>query len=275
MHVYSEVFIEFSPSPALSAFVESYWFLTQSEDFLNEDGPVVFPSGNPNVVFNIGGKHELLNCQTGMVNANVAEPLVLGQKKSAVEIRLTSDKLEIVGVKFRPYGLAAFTQVPIYQLTECGAPIQQVFKKDFVDVNQLASDEPDKMQKITFLEKWLLSNMNTQPFRKASEEVFLRGFGVLQNHSVDVKIHQLISHLDISAKTFQNKFLDIVGLTPKTYLRIQRLNKAISLMQNSDLSLTQIAHESSFSDQAHFNKEFKKIGGISPGVFRRGFSVFS
>lgn len=44
---------------------------------------------------------------------------------------------------------------------------------------------------------------------------------------------------------------------------------AVHLMHRGDLSLTEIAYESYFSDQSHFIKSFKAYTGMTPGAYKR------
>ena len=52
------------------------------------------------------------------------------------------------------------------------------------------------------------------------------------------------------------------------YVRQKRIEKAISLMEESDYSLTEIAYLTGFSDQSHFTRTFKQITGKNPLSFR-------
>lgn len=53
------------------------------------------------------------------------------------------------------------------------------------------------------------------------------------------------------------------------YIRKLRIDKAISLIENSDYSLTKIAYFTGFSDQSHFTRIFKQHTGKNPSSFRK------
>lgn len=53
------------------------------------------------------------------------------------------------------------------------------------------------------------------------------------------------------------------------YVRKIRLEKALSLMRNKNLSLTDIALRCGFADQSHFNRCFKEFARITPKAFRK------
>jgi AraC-like DNA-binding protein len=53
------------------------------------------------------------------------------------------------------------------------------------------------------------------------------------------------------------------------YIRKIRIEKAISLIQTSQYSLTEIAYLTGFSDQSHFTRIFKKHTGKNPSAYRK------
>jgi len=53
------------------------------------------------------------------------------------------------------------------------------------------------------------------------------------------------------------------------YIRKQRIDKAIALIENSSYSLTEIAYLTGFSDQSHFTRIFKKHTGKNPSSFKK------
>ncbi|MEZ4703490.1 MAG: helix-turn-helix transcriptional regulator [Rhodothermales bacterium] len=72
----------------------------------------------------------------------------------------------------------------------------------------------------------------------------------------------------VSPRHLRRLFQHHVGVGPAQYLRLSRFNKALHLM-NSPLSLTEIALEALYFDQAHFCRDFKETTGMSPGQYRR------
>lgn len=63
-------------------------------------------------------------------------------------------------------------------------------------------------------------------------------------------------------------FRKLFGKTVFQYLRDYRLQKARTLLLETELSVTDIAHEFGFSDNSHFSRQFFKTYGIQPSVFR-------
>lgn len=72
----------------------------------------------------------------------------------------------------------------------------------------------------------------------------------------------------IGERHFNRLFKDIVGCSPKVFIKILQLHAIISKMEE-DGRMLDLAYDSGFYDQAHFNKSFKKMVGMSPNKFIR------
>ena len=53
------------------------------------------------------------------------------------------------------------------------------------------------------------------------------------------------------------------------YVRKLRIEKAITLIQNSTYTLTEIGYMTGFSDQSHFTRIFKHCTGKNPSSYRK------
>ena len=70
-------------------------------------------------------------------------------------------------------------------------------------------------------------------------------------------------------------FRERCGLSPKRLQRIVRINTAAMLMQRSaGLSLTRLAQELDYFDQAHFIHDFRAVCGVTPGTYQARLSDF-
>lgn len=74
---------------------------------------------------------------------------------------------------------------------------------------------------------------------------------------------------------FSRIFKKYVGITPMRYAINMRLKKAMSLLQQKNMSISCVAAESGFNDLSEFNKQFKKLYGSSPSTFREAIKTKS
>jgi AraC family transcriptional regulator len=91
---------------------------------------------------------------------------------------------------------------------------------------------------------------------------------------VAVHLHSKINLGDLAKVTrfsrckFNRTFKASFGCTPGQYIRRMRVARAQNLMTVSGDPLCQIATESGFADQSHFNRCFRKVVGESPAIWR-------
>jgi len=81
-------------------------------------------------------------------------------------------------------------------------------------------------------------------------------------------ISELCARHYISLHYLSHAFRDMTGYSPKQYLTLLRLKHAAGLLQDTGLSVQEVAAESGFSDLSNFCKRFKREYGCSPGIFR-------
>ena len=73
---------------------------------------------------------------------------------------------------------------------------------------------------------------------------------------------------DLSTRTLQRRLADR-GLTYRGLLDQTRYETAIDLLENTDNSITEIAHLLGYSNPTHFTRAFRRVTGVSPSEFRQ------
>ncbi|EFQ84212.1 transcriptional regulator, AraC family [Aeromicrobium marinum DSM 15272] len=84
-------------------------------------------------------------------------------------------------------------------------------------------------------------------------------------------VERLAAQAHMSARTFARRFRDETGTTPLQWLTSQRVALAEELLENSDLSIEQIAHRVGFGNAATLRHHFAGSRGTSPQAYRRSF----
>lgn len=94
---------------------------------------------------------------------------------------------------------------------------------------------------------------------------------IIQDHiDTSLSLKELSKGLSISPSYLSREFSKYFeDLSFGDYIRKQRIEKAIELMQNRSYSLTEIAYLTGFSDQSHFTRIFKKNTGQNPSEYRK------
>lgn len=133
------------------------------------------------------------------------------------------------------------------------------------------------------------SHLQNSPFENLLHEVynkFLKNSGKkkIPNWVSDLKeiiqdqidtqfafdLKKISNDLDINPSYLSRKFSKYFDdLNFGDYVRKLRIEKSITLIQNTNHSLTEIAYLTGFSDQSHFTRIFKKQTGSNPSSYRK------
>jgi AraC-like DNA-binding protein len=94
---------------------------------------------------------------------------------------------------------------------------------------------------------------------------------IIQDHiDTSLSLKELSKGLEISPSYLSREFSKYFeDLSFGDYIRKQRIEKAIELMQMPTYSLTEIAYLTGFSDQSHFTRIFKKHTSQNPSDYRK------
>lgn len=87
----------------------------------------------------------------------------------------------------------------------------------------------------------------------------------------DISIRELAAKYGMSQNFFTLCFKKVNGITPKAYVSSKRIDKAIGLIKNTDMTMLEIATHCGFNSSASFNKTFTKTTGKKPMEYRKAY----
>jgi len=157
----------------------------------------------------------------------------------------------------------AVLPLPAHEVTNLTIEATLVFKNTpelFERLCRATSSLPDQCR---ILLRWLESVI--EPSARLTQ--VHHACRVLARTPQDARVDRIARDMAVSSRHLRRVFLQYVGVTPLEYVRLRRFNRALNLMP-SDLSLTAIAQESHYYDQAHLCHDFKDIAGMTPGEYR-------
>ncbi len=92
---------------------------------------------------------------------------------------------------------------------------------------------------------------------------------VQQHLDEKITLEQVAELCSMSRSWFSRTFRSEHGITFQEYLVQQRIHRAVYLLRESDLQVTQIALAVGFSDLSYFSRTFKRHVGVLPTGFRK------
>ena len=88
----------------------------------------------------------------------------------------------------------------------------------------------------------------------------------------EVKLIELAAIAQISPYHFLRLFKQSMGTTPHQYILQRRIDQAKYLLEQTELSIAEIAFRVGFCDQSHLTRCFKRLLGMTPKQFLSGRS---
>lgn len=85
----------------------------------------------------------------------------------------------------------------------------------------------------------------------------------------DISLAKLASDAGLSRFHFCRAFKESTGLSPHAWLRQQRLERAMNMLRDTDVSIELVAVELGYASQTAFAAAFKKLTGETPSDWRR------
>ena len=91
---------------------------------------------------------------------------------------------------------------------------------------------------------------------------------IQDNYMYDLNLTMLAERFNYNSSYFSEMFKAKAGKTFIQYMTDVRMEKAVQLLEETMLSLWDIAELTGFSNASYFSSKFKKMYGISPSDYR-------
>src|ERR1700754_1622298 len=250
---------KFRPAEVLSPFVECYFTwdgITSGEELVIESPP----SGFGSIAFNYGDAYFLQNKKYDRLA--VPMQFITGQSIYSYKLFL-SGTIGIAGIVFKPAALATLFELPMYEYTEERVDLYNVFKKDIIDKYvAYIRNAFDANERVKLLEEFILHEFE---LRKPSSDYIDEAAMLIVEKNGMLQVNDLLQNSFMSRRTFERKFFQKVGLSPKYYARIRRIGFICNLIAGKKkVDWPQVFYECEFYDQAHFIKDFLEFTGRTP-----------
>jgi methylphosphotriester-DNA--protein-cysteine methyltransferase len=89
---------------------------------------------------------------------------------------------------------------------------------------------------------------------------------IIRQHGI-LSIEKLSDQLCMSLRHFRRRFTEKVGLSPKFYARVKRVNHITLLTQAPSLAWADIVYKAGYYDQAHFIHDLYNLSEMKPAEF--------
>ena len=171
---------------------------------------------------------------------------------------------QFMGIQLNSYGMYFLAGTPMHEVQDDLLPLDYFFSASTLDriVSRVKASNSIE-ERFLEMEEILSEEID---FPEIDPRLPFGISMLMKNHNLSMD--SLSDALCLSNRGMQKLFKKYVGMSPAYFKRIKRFNKVTEeMLKQTDASLTSIALQCGYYDQAHFIKDFKHFGDIIPSQF--------
>ncbi|MBO0933020.1 AraC family transcriptional regulator [Fibrella sp. HMF5036] len=175
-----------------------------------------------------------------------------------------------IGFECTPTGLQTLWQLPVGELSEQSLDVTAVANRGVRELTDRLREARSTAQRFALLEQFLLRQLARANWSKhlATDGRIEAAVAAIQHDPAQINLQQLAHYLNTSERTLRRRFAEVVGVSPKYYVRMQRFILARHwLARQPQPNWQDILTLTGHYDQAHLINEFRYFIGTSPGQF--------
>lgn len=249
-------FTEYLPGKIYRPVVKSYW---QLEGNTPGKWERIVPGGCAEILFNLGDPF-FIRSQSGWIT--VDDIFIGGQITGYVDLYLQGS-VRLFALRFFPTTAHQVLQVKMDELNDDFTPLIALLPGHILPQRGELAELTCDLNRIKLIENYLeklLSGYDPQKQQRVSACI-----NALEKNGGQFSKKYLAQELGVSPRRVEQIFTGSIGLRPKLYWRIKRLQRILAVIKKGTYqNFTDLAYQFDYFDQAHFNRDFKNLTGLSP-----------
>jgi AraC-like DNA-binding protein len=246
---------EYAPSPRCARVVEKYWVL---EGHATGSPDTIIPDGRIELIFHYGG--EFWRHLAGAPAVRQPGSLLVGQMIEPV-VLAPEGHARAAAIRLRPGAARTLLGFSLSEVSGSFVDLEQVFPSA-AQLREHLAQASDDLGRVAVLEGWLNEMACPSPRVRVEAAV-----GAILQTGGRATIHSLVARTAMGVRQLERHFQEDVGLSPKTFSRIVRLQVALRRIREGS-TLTEVALACGYYDQAHMTRDFRHLAAMSPRAWQ-------
>jgi AraC-like DNA-binding protein len=259
--------VHYTPAAPLNAYVDHLYYLDVLLPYPREK---IMPDAGLDLKINLGGPIRAYK-------PGQTEPFMIGSDSwgvglwSAYHVVDWPQDIQFFGVAFKPGGAYPFLRVPLSELHDGVISLDEIWGYFAREIRERLYDMPTIKDRFALLEQLLLARLSETLARDTQDfQTVHYALAQLDARHGALSIKALSDQIGISQNHLKTQFKRLVGGTPKEIARLYRFQHVLqSIDPLNPVDWTQVAHQSFYYDQSHFNKDFTAFTGHTPTDYLR------
>jgi AraC-like DNA-binding protein len=167
----------------------------------------------------------------------------------------------LAAVEFRHGGASRFFSMPMTDISNQVVQLQDVWRSGGTLLRERLLDARTPASKFRIFEEVLLAHL-----RLEFDPVIQYAITALR---AGVPLSQVAFRLGLSQRTLARRFSRQVGITPKRFARVHRLQTVLrAVRRSSKPDWCALAAKHGYTDQAHLIHDFRDLADITPSEYK-------
>jgi len=249
---------EFEPKESLSEYIQLIWIAESEEKFDFYPKEKILPDGIVEIVFHF--KESFIMHYGGGIKIKQPKAFAISQMRKFIEIE-SDGFIGFISVRFYPWGAYHFFKNPIKDFLDKTIALDKIWPNDYQRI--LSEIEvSDNIQRVDIIQNFLIKVLNK--YKKETGNID-KAIKLIRESKGTYSIDMLCKKLNLSYKQLERQFSRTIGTTPKVFSKTTRfLNLCHHLKDFENKTMSQLALDMGYFDQAHFIKDFKAFSGLTP-----------
>lgn len=260
----------FKPTPALAPYVTDIWAWELPAAASGQPTTLtLLPDGHPTLCFVYG----VPLVATDGLHAFTTRSAVCGFQARPVQVSCTGAALGLT-VRFTPWGLPCIVPASLEEAAERRIECRDVFDRPSVEALESAlAGMPTSLARVRRVEAFLLARLRAD---RADRLVQTMVGALASGHTQ--RMREVVQEFGASERTVERRFRRAVGVAPKLFARVLRLQYAMR-RREQQVAWSELALDAGYFDQSHLIRDARQLFGASPqalaapadGAIARGF----
>lgn len=259
------------PRAILRPFVRTLWAVDPKNSPPPEaaERERVLPTGSMHVVFRVADDPLRLYNHAEDLEGNTIGHSLVGGARSMPYVRDISRPAASVGAQLLPGASEVLFGVPATELAGCHTPLDNLWGGAAEETRERLSTCASPEEQLALFETLLAARLPRVRGLHPAVAYALERF----TDTDDVR--EVVRQTGYSHRRFIQLFIQAVGLTPKLYCRVNRFQRVLDrIVSRPDEHWADRALDAGYSDQSHFNRQFREFSGLTPTEYDSAAPVY-
>jgi AraC-like DNA-binding protein len=167
----------------------------------------------------------------------------------------------LFGVRFAPGAAAALIGPAAHELTDASAQLGAVSTALQLGLGERVAEARSDAERVALIDEYLVSAGARVRARDARVRRAIERLRATHGQSA---VSELAAETNVSERQLERLFHQHVGLRPKAFARVLRMQRALDALEQPDAQQAAAAQLAGFADEAHLVREFRALTGLSP-----------